>query len=153
MPHPVLFLPENLVDLILFTCTFTFYFYSKCFLSFYLHSVSYSIRSPLACVVLTSLFYFLIHFSLHHPRSSSHGNDLLFSLCYSSHPVATKVVNILVTKLPSDGLQKEPSSDVMVNICGILNNLVIASSLAARDITFFDGLPKLVGIKTSHDNR
>ncbi|XP_066514360.1 plakophilin-3-like isoform X1 [Hoplias malabaricus] len=66
--------------------------------------------------------------------------------------MATKVVNILVTKLPSDGLQKEPSSDVVVNICGVLNNLVIASSLAARDITFFDGLPKLVGIKTSHDN-
>ncbi|KAI4900041.1 hypothetical protein NFI96_028141 [Prochilodus magdalenae] len=66
--------------------------------------------------------------------------------------MATKVVNILVTKLPSDGLQKEPSSDVVVNICGILNNLVIASSLAARDITFFDGLPKLVGIKTSHDS-
>ncbi|XP_072527428.1 plakophilin-3 isoform X2 [Salminus brasiliensis] len=66
--------------------------------------------------------------------------------------MATKVVNILVTKLPSDGLQKEPPSDVVVNICGVLNNLVIASSVAARDITFFDGLPKLVGIKTSHEN-
>uniref|UniRef100_A0AAR2KWE5 Plakophilin 3b n=1 Tax=Pygocentrus nattereri TaxID=42514 RepID=A0AAR2KWE5_PYGNA len=66
--------------------------------------------------------------------------------------MATKVVNILVTRLPSDGLQKEPSTDIVVNICGVLNNLVIASSLAARDITFFDGLPKLVGIKTSHDN-
>ncbi|GAA6100608.1 plakophilin-3 isoform X2 [Tachysurus ichikawai] len=65
---------------------------------------------------------------------------------------ATKVVNILVPKLPSDGHQKEPSSDVVVNICGILNNLVMASSLAARDVTYFDGVPKLVGIKTSHDN-
>ncbi|XP_060715688.1 plakophilin-3 [Tachysurus vachellii] len=66
--------------------------------------------------------------------------------------MATKVVNILVPKLPSDGHQKEPSSDVVVNICGILNNLVMASSLAARDVTYFDGVPKLVGIKTSHDN-
>lgn len=62
-------------------------------------------------------------------------------------------MNNLVNKLPDDGHQKEPSSDVVVNICGILNNLVISSSLAARDITFFDGLPKLVGIKTSHDSR
>lgn len=66
---------------------------------------------------------------------------------------ATKVVNILVTKLPADGKQKEPSSDVIVNICGVLNNLVTSSYLAARDITFFDGLPKLVGIKDTHDNR
>ncbi|XP_019934746.2 plakophilin-3 [Paralichthys olivaceus] len=63
--------------------------------------------------------------------------------------MATKVVNNLVTKLPEDGHQKEPSSDVVVNICGILNNLVTGSSLAARDITFFGGLPKLVNIKAS----
>lgn len=66
--------------------------------------------------------------------------------------LATKLVNIMVTKLPADGHQKEPSSDVVVNICGVLNNLVTSSSVAARDITFFDGLPKLAGIKTSHDN-
>ncbi|KAG5263868.1 hypothetical protein AALO_G00269520 [Alosa alosa] len=66
--------------------------------------------------------------------------------------MATKVVNILVTKLPSDGHQKQPSGEVVVNICGTLNNLVAGSSLAARDITFFGGLPKLVAIKTSHDN-
>lgn len=66
---------------------------------------------------------------------------------------ATKLVNILLTKLPADGHQKEPSSEVVVNICGILNNLVTSSNLAARDIAFFDGLPKLVGIKDSHDNR
>ncbi|XP_028812203.1 plakophilin-3 isoform X3 [Denticeps clupeoides] len=65
--------------------------------------------------------------------------------------MATKVVNILVSKLPGDGHQKEPSSEVVVNICGVLNNLVAGSSLAARDIAFFDGLPKLVAIKTSHD--
>uniref|UniRef100_A0A8C3G6P9 Plakophilin 3a n=1 Tax=Cyclopterus lumpus TaxID=8103 RepID=A0A8C3G6P9_CYCLU len=66
--------------------------------------------------------------------------------------MATKVVNNLVTKLPCDGHQKEPSSEVTVNICGVLNNLVTSSTVAARDINFFDGLQKLVGIKTSHDN-
>lgn len=62
-------------------------------------------------------------------------------------------MNHLVTKLPSDGHQKEPSGDVVVNICGALNNLVTSSSIAARDITFFDGLQKLVAIKNSHDSR
>nr|XP_033490177.1 plakophilin-3a [Epinephelus lanceolatus] len=66
--------------------------------------------------------------------------------------MATKVVNNLVTKLPDDGHKKEPSSEVVVNICGVLNNLVTSSSLAARDITFFDGIPKLIGIKNSHDS-
>lgn len=66
--------------------------------------------------------------------------------------MAKNVVNVLVTKLPSDGLQKTPSSEVVVNICGALNNLVSCSSLAARDISYFNGLPKLMGIKTSHDN-
>lgn len=70
-----------------------------------------------------------------------------------SFVLATKVVNPLLAKLPADGRQKEPSSDVVVNICGALNNLVTSSMLAARDISFFDGLTKLVGIKTSHDNR
>ncbi|XP_078107461.1 plakophilin-3-like [Sander vitreus] len=66
--------------------------------------------------------------------------------------MAKSMVNILVSKLPSDGLQKTPSSEVVVNICGALNHLVTGSSLAARDISYFNGLPKLLGIKTSHDN-
>ncbi|XP_038872959.1 plakophilin-3a [Salvelinus namaycush] len=66
--------------------------------------------------------------------------------------MATKVVNNLVSELPADGQQKEPSSNVVVNICGTLNNLVTSSSIAARDIAFFDGLQKLVAIKNSHDS-
>ncbi|XP_056137565.1 plakophilin-3a [Lampris incognitus] len=66
--------------------------------------------------------------------------------------MATKVINNILTKLPSDGYQKVPSSEVVVNICGVLNNLVTSSSIAAREITFFDGIPKLIGIKNSHDN-
>lgn len=63
------------------------------------------------------------------------------------------MVNNLVSLLPEDGHQKEPSSDVTINICGVLNNLVTSSSVAARDITFFDGLTKLIAIKNSHDSR
>lgn len=63
------------------------------------------------------------------------------------------MVKVLVAKLPCDGLQRTPSSEVVVNICGALNNLVTCSSLAARDISYFKGLPKLVGIKSSHDSR
>ncbi|XP_039502851.1 plakophilin-3a isoform X2 [Pimephales promelas] len=66
--------------------------------------------------------------------------------------MASKVVNLLVIKLPSDGQQKEPSNDVVMNICGALNNLVTSSMVAARDIAYFDGLPKLVGIKLTHDS-
>nr|XP_054588408.1 stabilin-1 isoform X5 [Nothobranchius furzeri] len=66
--------------------------------------------------------------------------------------MAKNVVNVLVSKLPSDGFQKSPSSEVVVNICGALNHLVACCSLAARDIAYFNGLPKLQGIKTSHDN-
>ncbi|XP_036964181.1 plakophilin-3a [Acanthopagrus latus] len=72
--------------------------------------------------------------------------------CTNKNDMATKVVNLLVTKLPVNGREKEPSSDVVINICGILNNLVTSSSIAARDIAFFDGLQKLVAIKTEHDN-
>lgn len=63
------------------------------------------------------------------------------------------MVGLLVSKLPADGLQKMPSSDVVVNLCGALNHLVTCSSSAARDVCHFNGIPKLVGIKTSHDSR
>ncbi|XP_028285807.1 plakophilin-3a isoform X2 [Parambassis ranga] len=66
--------------------------------------------------------------------------------------MSTKTVNRLVEKLPSEGFQKEASSEVVVNICGILNNLVTGSFLAARDITYFDGIPKLMAIKNARDN-
>uniref|UniRef100_A0A8C2WQS2 Plakophilin 3 n=1 Tax=Cyclopterus lumpus TaxID=8103 RepID=A0A8C2WQS2_CYCLU len=66
--------------------------------------------------------------------------------------MAKIMVNVLVSKLPSDGLQKTSSCEVVVNICGALNHLVTCSSLAARDVSYFNGLPKLIGIKTIHDN-
>ncbi|XP_077569236.1 plakophilin-3-like [Stigmatopora nigra] len=66
--------------------------------------------------------------------------------------VAKNMVSVLVSKLPADGLSGTPSREVVVNVCGALNQLVARSSLAARDISYFNGLPKLVGIKTAHDN-
>ncbi|CAN9506901.1 unnamed protein product [Ophioblennius macclurei] len=72
--------------------------------------------------------------------------------CRDKDRMAKSSVNVLVSKLPSDGHQNTLSSEVVVNICGTLNHLVSGSSLAARDIAFFNGLPKLVGIKTSHDH-
>ncbi|XP_041836905.1 plakophilin-3-like [Melanotaenia boesemani] len=66
--------------------------------------------------------------------------------------MAKTMVNALVSKLPCDGLQKTPSSEVVFNICGALNHLVTCSSVAAHDIAYYNGLPKLVGIKTSHYN-
>ncbi|XP_053173798.1 plakophilin-3-like [Scomber japonicus] len=66
--------------------------------------------------------------------------------------IAKNMVNVMVAKLPSDGHQKTPSGEVVVNVCGALNHLVTCSSLAARDIAYFNGLPKLMGIKTSHDH-
>ncbi|XP_035760139.1 plakophilin-3-like, partial [Neolamprologus brichardi] len=68
------------------------------------------------------------------------------------HPCAKNMVGLLVSKLPADGLQTTPSSDVVVNLCGALNHLVTCSSSAARDVCHFNGIPKLVGIKTSHDS-
>lgn len=59
-------------------------------------------------------------------------------------------MNTLVDKLPMDGNQKFPSSELVVNICGVFNNLVTGSMSAARDIAQFDGLLKLISI---HDTR
>lgn len=73
-----------------------------------------------------------------------------FAICFIS---ASKVVKHLVVKLPEDGSQNGIASDVVVNICGALNNLVSCSEVAARDIAFFDGLPKLVCIKNSTDKK
>uniref|UniRef100_A0AAV2LQ47 Anoctamin n=1 Tax=Knipowitschia caucasica TaxID=637954 RepID=A0AAV2LQ47_KNICA len=63
-----------------------------------------------------------------------------------------KVYDWCEEELPADGHQRSPCSEVVVNLCGALNHLVTSSSLAARDISYFNGLPKLLGIKGSHDN-
>nr|XP_033784729.1 plakophilin-3 isoform X2 [Geotrypetes seraphini]XP_033784730.1 plakophilin-3 isoform X2 [Geotrypetes seraphini] len=66
--------------------------------------------------------------------------------------MATKVVSHLVEKLPSSNSDKSPSTEVLVNIIAVLNNLVVESPIAARDIVYFDGLRKLVYIKNKRDS-
>lgn len=86
------------------------------------------------------------------PRSRSAPESFLFKSFFCV-VAAKNMVGLLVSKLPADGLQKMPSSDVVVNLCGALNHLVTCSSSAARNVCHFNGIPKLVGIKTSHDSR
>uniref|UniRef100_A0A452TFW9 Plakophilin 3 n=1 Tax=Ursus maritimus TaxID=29073 RepID=A0A452TFW9_URSMA len=57
--------------------------------------------------------------------------------------MSTKVVSHLIEKLPGSVGEKCPPADVLVNIIAVLNNLVVASPIAARDLLYFDGLRKL----------
>uniref|UniRef100_A0A8C3FZ53 Plakophilin-3 n=1 Tax=Chrysemys picta bellii TaxID=8478 RepID=A0A8C3FZ53_CHRPI len=66
--------------------------------------------------------------------------------------MATKVVSHLIEKLPGGIGDKEPPTDVIVNIIAVLNNLVVESPIAARDIVYFDGLRKLFYIKKKRDS-
>ncbi|XP_029438089.1 plakophilin-3 isoform X2 [Rhinatrema bivittatum] len=66
--------------------------------------------------------------------------------------MSTKVVSHLVEKLPSSNSDKSPSTEVLVNIIAVLNNLVVESPIAARDLVYFDGLKKLVYIKNKRDS-
>ncbi|XP_004441083.2 PREDICTED: plakophilin-3 [Ceratotherium simum simum] len=65
--------------------------------------------------------------------------------------MSTKVVSHLIEKLPGSVGEKSPPADVLVNIIAVLNNLVVASPIAARDLLYFDGLRKLVFIKKNRD--
>ena len=55
------------------------------------------------------------------------------------------------TKVVSHLIEKCPPAEVLVNIIAVLNNLVVASPIAARDLLYFDGLRKLVFIKKKRD--
>ncbi|XP_006877049.1 PREDICTED: plakophilin-3 [Chrysochloris asiatica] len=66
--------------------------------------------------------------------------------------MSTKVVSHLIEKLPGSVGEKCPPADVLVNIIAVLNNLVVASPIAARDLLYFDGLRKLLFIKKKRDS-
>lgn len=57
----------------------------------------------------------------------------------------------MIEKLPGSVGDKAPPADVIVNIIAVLNNLVVESPMAARDIVYFDGLRKLFYIKRRRD--
>ncbi|XP_061263587.1 plakophilin-3 [Bos javanicus] len=66
--------------------------------------------------------------------------------------MSTKLVSHLIEKLPGSVGEKSPPADVLINIIAVLNNLVVASPVAARDLLYFDGLRKLVFIKKKRDS-
>ncbi|KAM6133281.1 plakophilin-3 [Phoenicopterus ruber ruber] len=66
--------------------------------------------------------------------------------------MSTKVVSHLIEKLPGSVGDKALPADVVVNIIAVLNNLVVESPMAARDIVYFDGLRKLFYIKKRRDS-
>ncbi|XP_027622488.1 plakophilin-3 [Tupaia chinensis] len=66
--------------------------------------------------------------------------------------MSTKVVSHLIEKLPGSVGEKCPPAEVLVNIIAVLNNLVVASPIAARDLLYFDGLRKLIFIKKKRDS-
>ncbi|XP_074193133.1 plakophilin-3 [Rhinolophus sinicus] len=66
--------------------------------------------------------------------------------------MSTKVVSHLIEKLPGSVGEKSAPADVLVNIIAVLNNLVVVSPIAARDLLYFDGLRKLVFIKKKRDS-
>ena len=57
----------------------------------------------------------------------------------------------MIEKLPGSVGDKAPPADVIVNIIAVLNNLVVESPMAARDIAYFDGLRKLFYVKKRRD--
>lgn len=57
----------------------------------------------------------------------------------------------MIEKLPGSSGDKWPPTDVVVNIIAVLNNLVVESPVAARDIVYFDGLRKLFYVKKKRD--
>uniref|UniRef100_A0A8C5WV73 Plakophilin-3 n=1 Tax=Laticauda laticaudata TaxID=8630 RepID=A0A8C5WV73_LATLA len=66
--------------------------------------------------------------------------------------MSTKVVSHLIEKLPGSSGDKWPPTEIVVNIIAVLNNLVVGSPIAARDIVYFDGLRKLFYIKKKRDS-
>lgn len=73
----------------------------------------------------------------------------IFCLCL----LAQQVIRDLLKILPDDTEARTISNPVIVNICGIFNNLVIGSVEAAREITENGGVSKLIQIKDSGDVR
>ncbi|XP_043980340.1 plakophilin-3a [Gambusia affinis] len=72
-------------------------------------------------------------------------SGLLRSL--STHTDTQQAIDIVVKKLPKDGDTDMPSNEVLVNLCGVLNNMVARNFDAAKRITENSGLARLVNMK------
>uniref|UniRef100_UPI00398E3360 plakophilin-3-like n=1 Tax=Pristiophorus japonicus TaxID=55135 RepID=UPI00398E3360 len=66
--------------------------------------------------------------------------------------VSIKVIGPLLNKLPEVSNYSTPSNEVAANICSILNNLVVETNEASRQIVNHNGLRKLMNIKGKRDS-
>ncbi|XP_043562127.1 plakophilin-3-like [Chiloscyllium plagiosum] len=65
--------------------------------------------------------------------------------------IAIKIIGPLLQKLPEESSSSSPSNEVAANICTILNNLVVETIEAPRQIVNHNGLRKLMNIKHRRD--
>ncbi|XP_078405034.1 plakophilin-3-like isoform X1 [Cetorhinus maximus] len=67
--------------------------------------------------------------------------------------VAIKVIGALLQKLPEHSNSSSPSNEVAANICSILNNLVVETNEAPKQIVSHNGLRKLMNVKNRRDRK
>uniref|UniRef100_A0A3B5MMU8 Plakophilin 3 n=1 Tax=Xiphophorus couchianus TaxID=32473 RepID=A0A3B5MMU8_9TELE len=67
----------------------------------------------------------------------------------SSH---ADTIDVVVRKLPEDVDKDMPGSEVLVNLCGVLNNMVARNFEAAKRITENSGLARLMNMKRMAEN-
>ncbi|XP_078076573.1 plakophilin-3-like [Mustelus asterias] len=66
--------------------------------------------------------------------------------------VAIKAIGPLLQNLPAESNSCSPSNEVAANICSILNNLVVETCEAPKQIVNHNGLTKLMNIKHRRDS-
>uniref|UniRef100_A0A3B5MDX7 Plakophilin 3 n=1 Tax=Xiphophorus couchianus TaxID=32473 RepID=A0A3B5MDX7_9TELE len=70
----------------------------------------------------------------------------------SSHADSQSTIDVVVRKLPEDVDKDMPGSEVLVNLCGVLNNMVARNFEAAKRITENSGLARLMNMKRMAEN-
>uniref|UniRef100_A0A3B5MMU3 Plakophilin 3 n=1 Tax=Xiphophorus couchianus TaxID=32473 RepID=A0A3B5MMU3_9TELE len=70
----------------------------------------------------------------------------------SSHADTVQAIDVVVRKLPEDVDKDMPGSEVLVNLCGVLNNMVARNFEAAKRITENSGLARLMNMKRMAEN-
>ncbi|XP_015256571.1 PREDICTED: plakophilin-3-like isoform X2 [Cyprinodon variegatus] len=69
------------------------------------------------------------------------------------HSNVSSTLDQVVNKLPTDGKMKDPSAEVVVNLCGILNSMVMKDFDATKRICENGGLERLMAVKKTTDSR
>ncbi|XP_038147218.1 plakophilin-3-like isoform X2 [Cyprinodon tularosa] len=68
------------------------------------------------------------------------------------HSNVSSTLDQVVNKLPTDGKMKDPSAEVVVNLCGILNSMVMKDFDATKRICENGGLERLMAVKKTTDS-